>query len=58
MHALKIYRAPKLCTETTLSKHPVVLPKSSDVHLLRSLWMGLPFFPIGKKQALINERVA
>ena len=34
--ALKIY---ELCTETTLSKHPVVLPKSScDVHLLRSVW--------------------
>ena len=39
--ALKIYGAPKLyvllCTETALSNHPVVIPKSScDVHLLRS----------------------
>ena len=39
--SLKIYGAPKLCTETTLSKYPVVLPKSScDVHLLRSFWLG------------------
>ena len=28
-----------LCTETTLSKHPVIHSKSScDVHLFRSLW--------------------
>ena len=34
--ALRIYGAPKLCTKTTLSNHPVVLPKSScDVHLFR-----------------------
>ena len=40
--ALKIYGAPKLCTETTLSNPPVVHPKSScDVHLLRSLWVTL-----------------
>ena len=32
-----------LCTETTLSNHPVVLPKSScDVHLLRSPWSNRP----------------
>ena len=31
-----------LCTETTLSNHPGVFPKSScDVHLLRSPWLGL-----------------
>ena len=30
-----------LCTETTLSKHPVIHPKlSCDIHLLRSLWLG------------------
>ena len=32
-----------LCTETTLSNHPAVIPKSScDVHLLRSLWLREP----------------
>ena len=36
--ALKIYGAPKLCTETTLSNHPVVHPISScNVHVSRSL---------------------
>ena len=30
-----------LCTETTLSNHPAVIPKSScDVHLLRSPWVS------------------
>ena len=30
-----------LCTETALSNHPAVIPKSScDVHLLRSPWVN------------------
>ena len=41
--ALKIYGDQSyvlLCTETTLSNHPVKHPKSSyDVHLLRSPWI-------------------
>ena len=41
--ALKIYGAPKLCTETILSNPPVVQPKSScDIHLLRSPWIDQP----------------
>ena len=32
-----------LCTETALSNHPAVIPKSScDVHLLRSPWLDPP----------------
>ena len=31
-----------LCTETTLSNHPAVIPKSScDVHLLKIPWLTL-----------------
>ena len=36
---MRHYSYVLLCTETILSKHPVVLPRSScDVHLLRSVW--------------------
>ena len=49
---LKIYGAPKLCTETTVSNPPVVFPKSScDVHLLRC-----PCFSIlGIKHTLLQS---
>ena len=44
-----------LCTETCLSKHPVVLPKSScNVHLLRSLWLD-PTCYLNDIRSIINE---
>ena len=48
-----------LCTETALSNHPAVIPKSScDVHLLRSPWLDqvnqLPQAPIFASLKLQN----
>ena len=42
-----------LCTETTLSNPPVVHSKSScDVHLLRSLWINLPYLVLWTEKGI------
>ena len=44
-----------LCTETTLSKHPAILPKSScNVHLLRNLWLSWPILICGLRNQVYN----
>ena len=45
----------QLCTETTLSNHPVVRPKSSrDVHLLRSPWLRPYPLKIGSRYPILK----
>ena len=47
-----------LCTETTLSKHPVVLPKSScNIHLSRSLCLITAVLSLNINCALVIKHI-